>query len=158
MSQELTARFWQTSSQSFLYSGSPGEINLSDKYLRPKYHISTFSHSDPYTFNAKRSKARIPCFYVFTQYFSIIFLHFYRHYQISKAKIPNINILPFSKQRYQNFHFHFQRCRLLNENVLSKRKFLFPISLMSTSFGDKRKRTAAKSPSFVLTENDKYLI
>ena len=80
MSQELTARFWQTSSQSFLYSGSPGEINLSDKYLRPKYHISTFSHSDPYTFNAKRSKARIPCFYVNTQYFSIIFLYFYRQY------------------------------------------------------------------------------
>ena len=82
----------------------------------------------------------------------------YDQHQVSKAKIPNINILPCSKQRYQNFHFHFQRCRLLNENVLSKRKFLFPISLMSTSFGDKRKRRAAKSPSFVLTENDKYLI
>ena len=72
-----------------------------------------------------------------------------------------INILPFEISIFSNKDirtFTFTRCWLLNENVLSKRENLFPISLMSTSFGDKRKRRAAKSPSFVLTENDKYLI
>ena len=108
MSQELTARFWQTSSQSFLYSGSPGEINLSDKYLRPKYHISTFSHSDPYTFNAKRSKAIIPCFYVDTQYFSIVFLYFYRQYMPNNKYLrPKYHISTFYLLRYI-FEVYFQ--------------------------------------------------